>query len=332
MDRIPPVLLIPLSLGVLAGASIAQPPDGPLVCSIRADSVLAVPRFAAQKLLDGGATDVESRWASARTSEPHWVALRFDRPVAIDRVVVHGHHEADLVLRSAELQVAAGDAWETVAEVSDNEQAVVELRCPHRQSDAVRLWITEACRRDSTARLFEIELFCGEEPIAIAARQESNRAAPAVPKVPDDVLLASVSPIPERVFKPPGGDPRNHRLLDAYHRAVSAWADVLAGRVEPVPGRPGECYYGRGGHREDDVRPIAYAAMVNALLSRIDPPSQPVDEGVRRQRREEAIAALGYLTASHVTGEAACLDGKPWGNAWQSAMWTRAAGMAEWIP
>ena len=47
--------------------------------------------------------------------------------------------------------------------------------------------------------------------------------------------------------------------------------------------------------------------------------------------RESAIGLLRYLTAAHVSGGGACLNGKPWGNQWQSAMWARAAGMAGWF-
>ena len=130
-------------------------------------------------------------------------------------------------------------------------------------------------------------------------------AAPEEAVVPDDVLLASVRPIPERMFKPTGGSERNGRLLRACVESLSRWAEVLDGRVEPVPGRPGQCYYGRGGHREDDVRPITYAAMVNAMLSRI----VPMGRTGTAQEIVDAVLFLASPKASFITGEILNVNG-----------------------
>jgi hypothetical protein len=119
--------------------------------------------------------------------------------------------------------------------------------------------------------------------------------------------------------------------MQAYHESVRDWAEILLERVQPVPGHPRWAYYGRGGHGEDDVRPIAYAALVHAFLSEARPPGRALDPQRRARMRNDAVAALRYLTRSHVSGGGACLDGKPWGDQWQSAMWARAAGMAGWL-
>jgi len=143
--------------------------------------------------------------------------------------------------------------------------------------------------------------------------------------------VASVRALPAQVLAAKPQSERARELMLAYYDSVLDWGEILLKRIEPVPGHVDWGYYGRGGHREDDVRPICYAAMVNAFLSEAQPPAGDPGQKQRARMRHDAIAALRYLTESHVTGEGTCLDGKPWGGQWQSAMWARAAGMAGWI-
>lgn len=148
------------------------------------------------------------------------------------------------------------------------------------------------------------------------------------PSTPPATFVRSINP---SIWRPSSTDARNRRLLQAYHRSLVKWDDVLLARFQSVPGRPEMGYYGGGGHEENDIRPIAYAAMVNAFLARV-PPSAGGWPAMRVERmRADARAALRYLVQGHVTGDGACLNGKRWGNQWQSAMWTRAAGLAGWF-
>ena len=245
--------------------------------------------------------------------------LTFPRPISVDRVVVHAHEQPELVLRDAAIQIRAGDVWQTRLAIEANEKTPVEFTFDPCETKSLRLWITDACRRDSTARLFEIVLFSQGKRIELTV---PRRAQTTQPTIDDGTLLSSVRPLPASLFAAPDETDANGRLLVAYARAIALWGDVLAERIVPVPGRSTEAYYGRGGNQEDDVRPIAYAVMVNAFLSRLEGDSR---------RRDDAVAALRYLTASHVTGPSTCLSGKKWGNAWQSAMWTRAAGLGAWF-
>jgi F5/8 type C domain-containing protein len=302
----------------LPGQAFAASGEESVPCTVQADSTLAHPRFAPFRLFDGNTTDPESRWASSRSPEPHWIAISFPKPISIDRIVVHAHKEPDLVLRACVVQVQEDGVWRTLAAVSKNSQTPVEFSFTQCQPQSVRLWITDACRRDSTARLFEIELFAGDERIPLAVHQSDSLMQP---RIDDDALLESVRPLPNSLFVKPDEEDRNGQLLAAYRQAIARWGDVLAERIVPVPERTAEAFYGRGGNREDDVRPIGYAVMVNAILWRID--------GEDRTRND-ASAALRYLTASHVTGPSTCLNGKKWGDAWQSAMWARAAGVGAW--
>lgn len=121
--------------------------------------------------------------------------------------------------------------------------------------------------------------------------------------------------------------------MQAYYESILAWDDILLDRVQPVPGLSTCAYYGRRGHKEDDVRPITYAALVNAFLAELGAPQRGTAPSAERRirMRQDATAALRYLVQGHKTGAGACLDGKQWGNQWQSAMWARSVGLAGWL-
>ena len=148
--------------------------------------------------------------------------------------------------------------------------------------------------------------------------------------IADEALFQAVAPFPARALTL-SPDPRQADRMRPYYESIQRWGEVLAGRFEPVPNHPEWGYYGRGGNQEDDVRPITYAAFVNAFLARADGGPQDLDDPAKARCRREAIAALAYLTQAHKTGPGACLNGKPWGGQWQSAMWTRSAALAAWL-
>lgn len=320
-DRLRTFLAVLPLLGISHGQPVMAAGTEPVLCAVEADSTLASPRFAPFRLFDGKTTDPDSRWASARSAEPHWVALSFAEPVSVDRVAVYAHPEPDLLLRGAEFQILRGEAWQTVATVKTNDKTPIEFTFPRYETKAARLWITDACRHDSTARLFEIELFDRGKPIKLTVSRPDRVTRP---RIDDQALLDSVRPLPDSLFPAPNEKDRKGRLLAAYRRAIVRWGEVLAERIVPLPGRTGQAYYGLGGSREDDVRPIGYAILVNGLLWRME------GAGQADRCRTDAVAAMRYLTQSHVTGPSTCLDGNQWGDAWQSAMWTRAAGLGAW--
>lgn len=141
----------------------------------------------------------------------------------------------------------------------------------------------------------------------------------------------AVRPLPAAVLQARPGNERSLRLAQLYYDSIAAWGKLLTERLEPVPGHDDWGYYGLGAHTEDDVRPICYAVMVNAFLAEVHPPRQRLTVAQRNRARAHAIASLRYLTQAHVTGGGACVNGKPWGNQWQSAMWCRAAGLGGWL-
>jgi hypothetical protein len=62
----------------------------------------------------------EGNWASAETPEPHWIELRFDRPVSLAAVYVYWGFDRNRFLpaRRVELQTPDGrGGWSTVSTV-----------------------------------------------------------------------------------------------------------------------------------------------------------------------------------------------------------------------
>lgn len=148
--------------------------------------------------------------------------------------------------------------------------------------------------------------------------------APAVAEVPQPASMN------QRLAHTTPRSARQQDLMNSYYSSLVDWGRIVASRVQPVPDRAGELYIGRGGNVENDVRPTAYAAMVLSFLAETQHSPQLLTAEERRQMRNQSIGLLRYLTRSHVSGGGMCANGKPWGNVWQSAMWTRAAGMAAW--
>lgn len=164
--------------------------------------------------------------------------------------------------------------------------------------------------------------------IVVAAAVSAGEAMPDTASQP---LAAIVRPVPPEVFSPNPTSEVSTRLIEKYYESIHQWGTIVAGQVQPVDGHPAWRYLGLPQHTEDDVRPTAYAAMVLSFLARYELPQSSAD-GVDRDRwRESATGLLRYLTASHVSGGGACVNGKPWGNQWQSAMWARAVRMAGWF-
>lgn len=144
-------------------------------------------------------------------------------------------------------------------------------------------------------------------------------------------FAVSPMPFPERIILASPDGPREAGLMMGYYESLRDWGRVVSREFRPVPGRPGQGYYGLPRNVEDDVRPITYAVLVNAFLSRVAPPGEGIGVAERACLEGEAVAALRYLCAGHVTGGSVCLNGKPWGDQWQSAMWSAAAGLGAWI-
>lgn len=80
------------------------------------------------------------------------------------------------------------------------------------------------------------------------------------------------------------------------------------------------------------IRPNTSTLVGLAILRRWGPYDADV-VGISRETllNDYIIPMMRYLVATHCTGDRVTNDGKPWGNAWQSAHWAYALGRAAWL-
>jgi len=82
---------------------------------------------------------------------------------------------------------------------------------------------------------------------------------------------------------------------------------------------------------ENHIRPNTGAVTGFAFLYQFGPYDERV-VGVSREKLlgETIVPMMRYLVATHCTGTRPTGDGKPWGDAWQSAHWAQMLGRAAW--
>ncbi|MGD0262690.1 MAG: hypothetical protein ABSD29_23235 [Verrucomicrobiota bacterium] len=112
----------------------------------------------------------------------------------------------------------------------------------------------------------------------------------------------------------------NSLMRDACRHADQFWQDW------PVDGRAG--FWGNGRSDEGGVRPISSMTLTCAALLKYSDTLSPAE---RQEYKRKVVAAIRYVTATHVTGGQKCPDGKSWGNSWQSAMWTCDLAFGGWL-
>lgn len=83
--------------------------------------------------------------------------------------------------------------------------------------------------------------------------------------------------------------------------------------------------------QEHWIRPNTGAVQAFCFLYRFGPYDETV-VGMSREKllHEAIIPMIRYLTDTHVTGNRPTGDGKPWGDAWQSAHWAQMLGRGAW--
>ncbi|NMC21882.1 MAG: hypothetical protein GYA33_15855 [Thermogutta sp.] len=78
------------------------------------------------------------------------------------------------------------------------------------------------------------------------------------------------------------------------------------------------------------IRPNAGTVEGLAFLYRFGPYDPNVVGVTRGELLPTILGMMRYLTATHVTGNRVTGDGRPWGDAWQSAHWAQMLGRAAW--
>lgn len=78
------------------------------------------------------------------------------------------------------------------------------------------------------------------------------------------------------------------------------------------------------------IRPNTGTVEGLAFLYRFGPYDPNIVGATRRELLPTILGMMRYLVATHVTGDRVTGDGRPWGDAWQSAHWAQMLGRAGW--
>jgi len=122
--------------------------------------------------------------------------------------------------------------------------------------------------------------------------------------------------------------PASARLYNALMRQ----AHYLLGTVRDWEEAPSMRLVTESKSAEHWIRPNTSTLVGLAVLRRWGPYEAEVVGVSRDQLLDEyMIPMMRYLVATHRTGDRTTSDGKPWGDAWQSAHWAYALGRAAWF-
>lgn len=111
-------------------------------------------------------------------------------------------------------------------------------------------------------------------------------------------------------------------MRDACHHADQFWHQW------PSDPRAGFWGSGRTENMNEGIRAISGMALTSAALVRY---ADGLKEDERAECLRKALASFRFVTATHVTGTGKCMDGKSWGDSWQSAMWAGDVAFAAWL-
>jgi hypothetical protein len=110
-------------------------------------------------------------------------------------------------------------------------------------------------------------------------------------------------------------------LVDACHHSDKFW------KTAPFDASAG--YWGNGvSDGNEGIRAIGEMIFTCGTLLKF---SDASNASRRQEYLRKATAAIRYATSTHVTGTQKCVDGKRWGNSWQSAMWAGTLGFGAWL-
>ncbi|THE11911.1 DUF4127 family protein [Bacillus timonensis] len=110
--------------------------------------------YKANFAIDGNATNVRSRWISAK-ADINWLQVNFPEKKATNNVKIIGYNGYEL--NDYKVQALQNGSWIDVVSVSGNIEATTEHVFETIETDAVRLLITKT--RDGMARIYEFEVY-----------------------------------------------------------------------------------------------------------------------------------------------------------------------------
>jgi len=118
-------------------------------------------------------------------------------------------------------------------------------------------------------------------------------------------------------------------LSDLYVEMLAQFSRHAETLWHETQSEPKIGYWGNGvSGGNEGIRAVGNTALVQAILLK---KTDALDASTRRLYLDHAIAGIRYAAETHITGARKCIDGKQWGNSWQSAMWAANMGFAAWI-
>jgi len=121
----------------------------------------------------------------------------------------------------------------------------------------------------------------------------------------------------------------DRELTDLYVEMLAQFSRHAETLWHETQSEPKTGYWGNGiSGGNEGIRAVANTALVQAILLK---KTDALDASTRQVYLDHAIAGIRYAAETHITGARKCIDGKQWGNSWQSAMWTANMGFAAWI-
>ncbi len=164
--------------------------------------------------------------------------------------------------------------------------------------------------------------------VLAVARATAEDALRAQPQAKPQTATGPVLPL----RLPEQNDPAIRAVQDRLYRAAMRQGRYLLGLVKPWEEDPSMSLLTRSRSEEHWVRPNSGAVEGFAILYRFGSYDEKTLGVSRRELLEGTILPmLRYLVATHVTGTRPTSDGKPWGDAWQSAYWAQMLGRAAWF-
>ncbi len=138
------------------------------------------------------------------------------------------------------------------------------------------------------------------------------------------------APVMPCLFEPRASG-RQAAVADRLYAVALGQARWLLGQLHPWSEDPGMRLLTESRSGEHWIRPNTGAIEGLAFLHRFGPYDAQAVGLDRQQLLQEAIVPMiRYAVTTHVTGTRPTSDGKPWGDAWQSAHWAQMLARGAW--
>ena len=129
---------------------------------------------------------------------------------------------------------------------------------------------------------------------------------------------------------PERGDDGVREMRRTVYEATQRQARYLLGSVHPWQDDASLLLLTESKSTEHWIRPNTGTVEGLAFLYRFGDYDPDLVGVTREQLLPTIVGMMRYLVATHVSGDRVTGDGRPWGDAWQSAHWAQSMGRAAW--